>query len=237
MSSHLRRVAVDATRHTALRALSRGATILVVVGVVAGCGGQSALGPASGAGAGQVRTSPVTPQAPETSTVPMPPVGETRADADDAATGTVAPPGTTNLTDQVLVEEQEVLDEVGWTDEVEVLGDVTVAVVEVVEFEAKARVAGEIGGPAVAVTVSLNNDSGATLDGNQVTVTASDGDDRPLLPLSAEPSDPFEGDLPDGRSARAVYLFSLPDGTQIPITITINPSPEAPVAVFVGALS
>lgn len=143
----------------------------------------------------------------------------------------------TDLEDVVPVEEQEELEAVQWTEPVEVSTGVTVDLTAVDEVEVEARVAGEIGGPAIAVTVGISNDTATDLDPTLVTVTATGADDAPLTPVFNEPADPFVEPVPASGTGRAVYVFHLPEDAERPITITVNPAPSAPVAVFTGAPS
>lgn len=161
----------------------------------------------------------------------------TEGPAGDGASETAAPSATTDLDDVVEVGEQEVLDAVEWTEPVDITSGVTVTLEEVEEVDVEARVAGEIGGPAVAVTVTVDNDTTEELDPTLITVTASGADDTPLTSVFNEPADPFVEPVSVGSSDSAVYVFHLSEDAERPITITVNPAPSAPVAVFTGALS
>ena len=56
----------------------------------------------------------------------------------------------------------------------------------------------------------------------------------PVATMTGPPADPFFGPLARGTSAEATYVFRLPDDASAPITLTVNPVPDAAVAVFSG---
>lgn len=163
--------------------------------------------------------------------------GPRTATPNDVATTTVEATVGTSIDDVITVEEQEFLDELTLHEVAEVPGGYLVELVDLEELVVKARVAGEVSGPAIAITVHLENESSSTLETSQVTVTATNGAGEPLSQLSGEPSVPFDGRLEPAGSARAVYVFGLTEGDVHPLTITVTPAPDAPVAVFVGAPS
>lgn len=168
--------------------------------------------------------------------------GPSRSDADaDAVVATVPvpPPGGGDTTTTVQVEEQEVLEAVALDETVAVeveQGSVAAELVELAQAQGQPGVAGQIGGPALSVRVRLSNDSAEPVATDTVTVTAQDAEGTPLSPVQGETAFPFTGDLDAGEVADAVYLFSLPEGSPGPFTITVNPAAQAPVAVFVGSL-
>ncbi|MGB3827977.1 MAG: hypothetical protein WA962_04305 [Ornithinimicrobium sp.] len=158
------------------------------------------------------------------------------SEGDAAQVTTQAAPGGGDINDVVDVKPQRVLDEVEATDEVTVSKEVTVEIVDVSRTTVTARAPGEIGGPAVRVDVAMSNVTDDPVDLDAVTVTGADASETPLSPLGVDPADPFTGALEPGAEAQGTYLFSFPDGSSGPLTITVSPAPELPVAVFVGAL-
>lgn len=168
--------------------------------------------------------------------------GSAPSDTDaDAVVATVPVPapggGTTSTT--VQVEEQEVLEPVAVDETVAVeveQGSVSAELVELARAQGRPGVAGQIAGPALSVRVRLSNDSAQVVATDTVTVTAQDAEGAPLSPVPGETAFPFAGDLGAGEAADAVYLFTLPEGSPGPFTVTVNPAAQAPVAVFVGSL-
>lgn len=153
---------------------------------------------------------------------------------DAAAPAAAAAPSGGDIDDVVDVEPQRVLDEVEAADEVTVSKEVTVEIIDLARTKVTARGPGEIGGPAVRVDVRLSNVTDDPVDLDGVTVTGADDSATPLSPLAVDPANPFAGELEPGAEVEGTYLFSFPDGSSAPLTVTVNPSPELPVAVFVG---
>ena len=50
----------------------------------------------------------------------------------------------------------------------------------------------------------------------------------------AKPSDPLTGMVRAGKTARGVYVFTVPKNKRSPITVTVSIK-DAPVLVFTGA--
>jgi cytoskeletal protein RodZ len=73
----------------------------------------------------------------------------------------------------------------------------------------QARAPGESSGPAIAVTLEVSNESGANVDLSQLSVTASDSQGLPALPIESEQAAAFEGALEPGSSRIGVYVFRL----------------------------
>lgn len=161
---------------------------------------------------------------------------QTAVQGDSALLTEQPAPGDGDIDDVVDVKPQQVLQEVEATDEVTVSKEVEVEIVDMARTTVTARSPGEIGGPAVSVSVALTNVTDDPVDLDAVTVTGADASTTPLSPLSVETATPFAGVLEPGAQVEGTYLFSYPEGSTQPITVTVSPSPELPVAVFVGAL-
>lgn len=147
----------------------------------------------------------------------------------------VPPPVDSDLSDRVPVERQVVLEGVDVTEPV-VVEEVKISVRSVERRRTEAEGPGEIGGPSVAISVSLVNGTSAPLDLSSVTVTATDTEGAPLIPLSGGPARPFDGVAPSKGQVQGIYVFSLAR-VAVPLTITVNLAADAPVAVFTAALS
>lgn len=93
---------------------------------------------------------------------------------------------------------------------------------------------GEFAGPAVAVTVELNNRSASDVDLSTVTVTMTDAAGNPTVALSVAPADPFAGTLRRGQSAKGVYLFAVAPERRSPVTVELSFVGSGPIAQFVG---
>ncbi len=75
--------------------------------------------------------------------------------------------------------------------------------------EAKARLPGEIAGPAVAIRLRITNSGTTPIDLGGVTVNVRDGAGQMSAPLTAAPAAPLKGELQPGQDATGVYLFEL----------------------------
>lgn len=115
-------------------------------------------------------------------------------------------------------------------------GRVTGSITKVQPLTAKARVPGEVSGPALAITIRLVNGSAKTLSlGNAVVNLAYGAAETPGSPMSGPPNRPFTGSLKAGKIATAVYVFRIPRAGGHPrLTIQVSYSPYAPVVVFSG---
>ena len=122
-------------------------------------------------------------------------------------------------------------------DVAEIDGDVKISASKVAEIDVKAQTPGEIAGPALAVTVKIQNDSKADLDVETVMVTLIDSAGAVGIPTTAEPAQPFTGTIPPGSDAEGVYVFLVPEGTRDPIELTIAYSAGVPVVLLVGDAS
>lgn len=94
--------------------------------------------------------------------------------------------------------------------------------------------AGEVSGPAIRVTVEMMNGTDGAISLDAVTVNAYFGaETQPASPFDSETeSEPFTGTLAAGETAQGVYLFSIPEGQDDDIVVTVSKSPESPLVVF-----
>ena len=106
-------------------------------------------------------------------------------------------------------------------------------VVSVKAIEAKAKLPGEIKGPALAVTVELRNTRDKATDLSAVVVNLLDSDQAPGSEMSTEPAKPFAGKLAAGKTAEGTYVFTVPKNKRKPITLSVSVNDD-PVLVFTG---
>jgi hypothetical protein len=92
--------------------------------------------------------------------------------------------------------------------------------------------AGETAGPAARVVVRVVNPSdGASLDLSAVAVRAYTGQDfAPASPVDEGTG--FSGSLAPGETATGTYLFSIPEGAQDSVTVTVGVTADSGLAVF-----
>lgn len=115
---------------------------------------------------------------------------------------------------------------------------VTATIVSVVPVQSIGKGPGEISGPAIKVTISLENGTNNTVPVNQVTVNASYGTaDDPSIPILGDPSaKPFTGTVASGASTRGTYIFDIPTGDRSRVTVSVSHAALSPIVVFRGAV-
>jgi hypothetical protein len=113
-------------------------------------------------------------------------------------------------------------------------GAVTAFVASVRSTTAEAIGPGEIGGPAIAVTVEIVNGSANPVDLDLVYVTLNDSTESPGIPTSGNPASPLSGALPAGARAQGVYVFTVAESLRDPVTVFVGFATAAEVASFVG---
>ncbi|MFQ1003612.1 hypothetical protein [Modestobacter sp. SSW1-42] len=94
---------------------------------------------------------------------------------------------------------------------------------------------GNIGGPALRLTVALTNGSSAplSLDGVQVTMT-SGADQAPASPLNDPSANELDGVLAPGGSVTGTYVFRVPQDQRDVVSVTVGHTAAAPLLVFTG---
>jgi len=125
---------------------------------------------------------------------------------------------------------------VALTDTADFGGKVTAKIAEITPIQATATLPGEISGPAVAVTVEVDNGSADTIGLDSVTVTLTDSAGNPASTVSGSTGE-LSGALAAAGSAKGMYVFTVPADARNPVTVTVNYSSGAPTLVFTGAVS
>ncbi len=116
------------------------------------------------------------------------------------------------------------------------VGKVTVSLVKLEKITVKASGPGEIGGPAVAVTVKVANGTDKAVDGAATTVNLLGKDGSPALPTPTKPAAPISGSIAAGGSAQGVYVFTIKNGIENPVTVQVTYAAGQPIAQFTGNL-
>jgi hypothetical protein len=130
--------------------------------------------------------------------------------------------------------EIEVSEPVRIDEEAEAAAGVVVSLVEIRAGESKAIAPGEIGGPALIVTVAVTNDTGKRISLDSSFVSLVDGDGIVAIPSPSEPARPLAGRLARGATAKGVYVFTTPSDARKNITVYVSPTAGVPVVQFVG---
>jgi len=127
------------------------------------------------------------------------------------------------------------LEPVGLDEVVRTRSDVQVQVTKIESVRGKAKVAGEISGPALRLTVEITNGSDRELDLAYVSVNAYTGSDRlPAAPIMQPGGRPMAGSLKAGGTADGVYLFSVGTKDRPLMTVGVDYLAGQPTAVFRG---
>ena len=95
---------------------------------------------------------------------------------------------------------------------------------------------GDIAGPAIRVSIVIENTGTSDLALNLTAVNAYLGADRqPAGSVTQPGGSPFSGTLKPGQSATGVYLFTVPTADRQDVTVVVDYLPGQPAAVFAGA--
>lgn len=113
----------------------------------------------------------------------------------------------------------------------------TLRIERIESVEGAARGPGEIGGPALRLTLRMSNDSDATVSLESVVVDATAGPDRTPAPtLSGPGAKLFEGEVPAGGSTTGVYVFAVPEDARDQLRVVVSYSSGAPAVALTGAV-
>ncbi|GAA4745903.1 hypothetical protein GCM10023328_30070 [Modestobacter marinus] len=203
--------------------------LLVVLGSVVGGGGDDDGTTAAG-GASTVTASP---SASGTASATAQPAEGTDPGDPVPAPATSTSPDAAPVVADTLPEE---LTPVAFDVTVDVAG-VTASVVRIESIDGQATGPGDVAGPAVRVTVRIDNTTGELTSVDGVSVNVFSGPDRvPATPLGDPSQAPLSGNAPAGGSVEGVYVFSVPAAAQDDVTVQVGLRADAPRAVFSGAV-
>lgn len=102
-------------------------------------------------------------------------------------------------------------------------------------IQAQASGPGNIAGPAVQVTVRIQNGTGSAIGLGGVAVNVYYGADRtPASPVDDPSTRPFSGTLAAGKSADGTYVFSVPSDARQAVTVEVGYQAGAPLLNFTG---
>ena len=112
---------------------------------------------------------------------------------------------------------------------------ITLRVESLTAVDGQAALPGEIGGPAVSVTVVVDNASEQPFDLAGTVVNAYSGPElTPANGLSTGTS-AFPAEAPAGTTTTATYVFSVPADERDQVRVTVDTAVDLPTVVFEGA--
>lgn len=111
---------------------------------------------------------------------------------------------------------------------------VTARLARIDSVEATASLPGEVGGPALAITVKVKNETGKKLSLALGVVNAYYGPERtPAVSVASDGEVPFPASVADGQQAKGVYVFQIPEEAR-PVRVELDLGNGADVVVFKG---
>lgn len=117
------------------------------------------------------------------------------------------------------------------------VGGLEVELTSIESVEGIAAVAGEVGGPALRITVEATNDGAAAVDTPAAIVNLYvGGDRRPANAIMQPGGRSFPPSIPARGSATGVYLFTVPVEERDAIVVEVDLLFGAPVVLFSGAV-
>ncbi|MGY1746893.1 hypothetical protein [Blastococcus sp. SYSU D00695] len=122
-------------------------------------------------------------------------------------------------------------------DETAAVGNGITASIDSVEaVSAEGGEPGDVAGPALRVTVRIDNGTADPVSLDGVAVNAYHGADRvPGSPVSDPTEAPFAGTVQPGASAEGVYLFRVPEVRRDVVVVEVGYQAGAPLLVFTGS--
>ncbi|MFW3170539.1 hypothetical protein [Geodermatophilus sp. CPCC 206100] len=197
------------TRRRLLVAAAVVVLVAAVVGVLLALSGGEGDGTAAAA-------TPTAPSAGATAPAPLP---------------TPEPTGPTEDVD----EPPAALPEVALDEPAAVGNGVVARIADLEAIDGTAVGPGNIAGPALRVTVRIENGTEEAVSLGGVAVNVSHGPDRtPASPLDDESQRAFDAMVQPGESADGVYVFSVPSDARDQVTVEVGYQAGAPLLLFTG---
>ncbi|MGV8846998.1 hypothetical protein [Tessaracoccus sp.] len=115
---------------------------------------------------------------------------------------------------------------------------ITVRLVLIEPVEGIAAIPGEVGGPALRITVEVTNNTKDTFAAPAVVVNLYKGEAlSPAGPMLKPGGVPFPNEIPSGRSATGVYLFTVGPDERDDVTVEVDLAVGTPIVLFQGPIS
>lgn len=118
----------------------------------------------------------------------------------------------------------------------DVVTGVTMHVSSIEAVQGEAVQPGEVGGPALRVTIDVVNTTGASVSLANAVVNAYYGASwTPAVTLAKPGGSPFPADVAAGATASGTFLFSVPEAARSLVRIEVDAQLGGPVVVFEGS--
>lgn len=193
-----------------------GIVLAGLMAAVVGCSGDAPVLDVTTTSSSPTLESPLPP--PATVPVPVPSGGR--------VTETAEPPGSAAPTQEATIGAAAT-----------VASRVQARITKVEAITATPQGPGEVGGPAVAVTIEVANGGASAFDLSLVSVNLTDSEGLPASGMTGSPATWLEGSLPAGKVRSGVYVFTVPASQRSPVRVELSLHPSLPAVVFSGAVS
>ncbi|MEW2012576.1 MULTISPECIES: DUF4352 domain-containing protein [Microbacterium] len=210
----------------------------VIIAIVAAAAIVAAIGVAVAIGAGRTETDAAPGGAAATTVSPSPtgrppsPVPSPSATVDESATTPSPDAGGEQEADPG---DRETLPPAELDDAVAVQGGPEVSVSSIDDVDGEAVVPGEVSGPAVRITVEIENDSDDPIDLTTAVVTLYEGDSGlQANPVSKPAGKAFPDEVAPGKSAEGAFVFELPMDQRSDVRVEVDLSVSDPLIAFEG---
>lgn len=114
---------------------------------------------------------------------------------------------------------------------------VRVALASITAIEGEASGPGEVKGPALEITVNVENASANEALTDTLIVNVYYGPERTPANILVRPRQDLPSSIASGESAKGVYAFSVPEDARGQIVVEVDLAVELPVVLFEGAVS
>lgn len=112
-----------------------------------------------------------------------------------------------------------------------------VSLTSIESFTGSVSVPGEVAGPALEVTVEVENRGKSAALTDTLIVNVYYGPDRTPANILVRPRTDLPLSVPAGKTAEGVYAFSVPENARGQILVEVDLSVDLPVVLFEGAVS